>query len=150
MIQWELAQLNIARLVAPLDSPVLADFVANLDRINALAEESPGFVWRLKDEASDIAGSNHPFGKDLIVNMSVWESIEAVHDYVYRSAHIGVMSRRKQWFKPMPSASMVLWWVHQGHTPNLAEARDRLEHLSQNGPSQNAFTFKSRMHKPAN
>ena len=149
MKQWELAQLNIAQPVAPLDSPALADFMANLDRINALADVSPGFVWRLEDESGDAVGFNQPFGDDMIVNMSVWESIEALHDYVYQSAHIEVMRRRKDWFESVQGAMAVLWWVPQGHIPDLYEAQTRLNLLIQAGPTQDAFTFKSRMQQPS-
>ena len=149
MNQWELAQLNIAQPVAPLDSHVLADFVANLDRINGLAETSPGFVWRFTEETSDPSLENNPFGNDMIINMSVWKSVEALHDYVFQSAHIEVMRRRKEWFVALESKSAVLWWVPKGHIPDLFEAQSRLEMLSQNGSSQQAFTFKSRMPPPA-
>jgi hypothetical protein len=148
MTQWELAQLNIAQPVEPYESPAVADFVANLDRINALAEESQGFVWRLRGETGDATALNEPFADDMIINMSVWESVEALYDYVFQSAHIEVMRRRKEWFASAQSASAVLWWVPQGHTPDLFEAHARLKLLSQTGPSQDAFTFKSRMRKP--
>ena len=148
MKQWELAQLNIAQPVAPLDSPTLADFMANLDRINALADVSPGFVWRLGDESGDAVGFNQPFGDDMIVNMSVWESIEALHDYVYQSAHIEVMRRRKNWFESAQRLMAVLWWLPQGHIPDLYEAQARLNLLIEDGPTQDAFTFKSRKQKP--
>ncbi|MFT5893459.1 MAG: hypothetical protein ACI8VW_000325 [bacterium] len=148
MSQWELAQLNIAQPVAPFDSPALADFVANLDRINALADKSSGFIWRLKGEAGDASGFNEPFGDDMVVNMSVWESVEALHEYVYQTAHIEVMRRRKDWFESVQSESAVLWWVPQGHIPDLFEAQAKLKLLGQTGPSQDAFTFKNRMHKP--
>lgn len=148
MSHWELVQLNIAQPIAPLDSAALADFVANLDRINALAEQSPGFVWRLKDDCADATSSNEPFASDMIINMSVWESVDALHDYVYQSAHIEVMRRRKDWFEPLQSASAVLWWVRQGHIPTLIEAHEKLALLSKLGPTADAFTFKSRMPKP--
>jgi len=148
MIEWELAQLNIAQPLAALDSPALADFVANLDRINALAEVSPGFVWRLKDETGDAIGFNKPFGDHMIVNMSIWKTIDALHDYVFQSAHIEVMRRRKDWFESAQSAMAVLWWIPQGHIPDLFEAHARLNLLRQNGPSQEAFTFKQRMQPP--
>lgn len=149
MKQWQVAQINIARPVAPLDSPVMADFVANLDRINVLAESSPGFVWRLKAETSNAVGVNQPFDDDIVINMSVWESVDALHDYVFRSAHIDVMRRRKEWFAPFGSVSAVLWWVPKGGKPSLFEAHGKLKLLSECGPSQEAFTFKSRMQKPA-
>jgi hypothetical protein len=122
--------------------------MANLDRINALADVSPGFIWRLQDETGDAVGFNQPFGDDMIVNMSVWESVEALHDYVYQSAHIEVMRRRKDWFESMPSAMAVLWWVPKGHIPDLYEAQARLNLLIEAGPTRNAFTFKSRMQQP--
>ena len=148
MNQWELAQLNIAQPLAPLDSHELADFVANLDRINGLAEISPGFVWRFTEDTSDPSLKNNPFGNDMIINMSVWKSVEALHDYVFQSAHIEVMRRRKEWFVALESKSAVLWWVPKGHIPDLFEAQSRLELLGRNGSSQDAFTFKSRMPPP--
>lgn len=141
MIRYQLAQLNIARLLAPIDSPVLADFVSNLDRINALAEASPGFVWRLQSEEGD-ATSIRPFGADYIVNLSVWEDIESLHNYVYRSSHIEIMRRRKEWFEKMREAYSVLWWVPHGHLPTTTEAKERLVLLQSNGPGSEAFTFK--------
>ena len=148
MAQWHLAQLNIAQLQEPLDSPALADFVANLDRINTLAEVSPGFVWRFTDEAIDLPASSNPFGDDMIINMSVWVSVEALHDYVYQSAHIEVMRRRKEWFNTVQSATAVLWWVPEGHIPDLLEAQARLQLLNDSGPTQDAFMFKSRISPP--
>lgn len=142
MAQYHLAQLNIAKLQAPIDSPQLADFVANLDRINALADRSPGFVWRLQTEEGDATGIDF-FGNDQIVNMSVWESVEALHDYVYRSAHIEILRRKKEWFHTMAEAHMVLWWVPVGHIPTVEEAADRLNLLREHGPTQEAFTFKT-------
>ncbi|MFO0998308.1 MAG: DUF3291 domain-containing protein [Alphaproteobacteria bacterium] len=145
---WHLAQLNIARAAEPLDSPRLADFVAALDSINALAESSPGFVWRLKGEAgnaTDIKLSDDP---NLIVNMSVWESVEALFDFVYRTGHTKVMARRREWFEKPEKAYQVLWWVPAGHRPTLDEALARLEHLRRHGPAAEAFTFKERHASP--
>jgi hypothetical protein len=141
MSQYELAQLNIAVLKEPLDSPRLADFVANLDRINALAEDSPGFIWRLKTEAGD-ATSLRPLGDETIVNMSVWRDIESLNKYVYRSAHVEIMRRRKEWFERVSEAHMVLWWVLRGHRPTEIEAIEKLKALRENGPSADAFTFR--------
>ena len=140
MSNYQLAQLNIAALKAPLDSPELKDFVDNLDRINALAEGSAGFVWRLKGDGND-ATSLRPLGEDVIVNMSVWRDIEALKDYVYRSSHVEIMRRRREWFTRMAQAYMVLWWVPAGHVPTMAEAAARLELLRQKGPTSDAFTF---------
>lgn len=116
MSQYELAQLNIAVMKEPLDSPRMADFVANLERINALAESSPGFVWRLQTEEGDATGLR-PLGDSTIVNMSVWRDVASLNHYVYKTAHVEIMRRRKEWFERMREASMVLWWVPQGHRP---------------------------------
>jgi len=139
---YHLAQLNIARLVAPIDSPVLADFVALLDEINQLADQSPGFVWRLQSSDGN-ATSIRPFDDDhILVNMSVWQSIEQIRAYVYKSAHSAVMRRRREWFEPMKNGYMVLWWVPSGHVPTVAEAKERLEILRTHSDTAAAFTFK--------
>jgi hypothetical protein len=137
-----LAQLNIGRLLAPIDDPQLAGFVAKLDEINALAERTPGFVWRLQTEDGN-ATAIRPYDDDRIaVNMSVWESAEALHAYVYRSDHVDVMRGRRQWFEHLTEAYMVLWWIPVGHVPTVAEAKERLELLREKGPSPAAFTFR--------
>lgn len=145
---WHIAQLNVGTTVAPLDSPELAEFVAALDRINALAEASPGFVWRLKSDsgnATDIQVADDP---NFIVNMSVWESVEALFEFVYRSVHTSVMARRRDWFSKPDQAYQVLWWVPARHAPTVAEALDRLEHLRRHGPTPHAFSFKDRYPAP--
>lgn len=143
---WQLAELNLAWLVESLDSPRLQSFVEQLDTINALAEQSPGFVWRWIDENGD--PSNGGFDDDLIVNLSVWKDIESLFNFTYKSAHSGVMRDRKQWFKPMSEAGMVLWWVPAGHQPAPNESRKRLQLLHSLGPTHNAFTFKSKFEMP--
>lgn len=142
-MSFELAQVNIAKLLAPLDSPQLYDFVANLDRINALAEASPGFVWRLKDEAGN-ATAIRPFGDDVIVNMSVWRDIDALFHYAYATAHTEVLKRRQEWFHQFRGAYMALWWVPAGHRPTLEDAKARLDHREANGDTAYAFSFKRR------
>jgi hypothetical protein len=139
-----LAQANFGRMVAPLDSPPLAGFVASLDPVNAVADAAPGFVWRLQDDSGN-AASLRPFDDDdlVIVNMSVWESAEALSEFTYRGGHREVMLRRREWFAPMDEAHLVLWWVPVGHVPDVAEAKDRLELLRRVGPSPAAFTFRS-------
>ena len=139
MARYELAQMNVARLRAPIDSPQLADFVGALDRINAIADGSPGFVWRLQDESGN-ATSLHPMGEDIIVNMSVWQDPEALQAFVYRSDHVGVMRRRREWFEKM-DLYLVLWWVPRGHRPTTEEGIERLNLLRTRGPSADAFTF---------
>lgn len=142
MSSYQLAQLNIARLSAPIDSPQLADFVAGLDRINALADRSPGFVWRMQSEEGDAVARDR-FGADVVANLSVWEGIEPLRNFVYRSAHAEVMRRRREWFQRMREAYMVLWWMPSGRLPTVAEADRRLRRLREHGPSREAFMFKS-------
>jgi hypothetical protein len=141
MSAYELAQLNIALMKEPLESPGMADFVANLDRINALAESSPGFVWRLKTEEGN-ATALRPLGEDTLVNVSVWKDVESLNKYVYGSAHVEIMRRRKEWFERMREAYLVLWWVPGGHRPSVSEAIAKLELLRAKGPTKDAFTFR--------
>jgi len=140
MSKYQLAQLNIAVLKAPLDSPELKDFVDNLDRINALAEASPGFVWRLKGDGND-ATSLRPLGENIIVNMSVWRDVDSLRNYVYQSAHIEILRRKREWFTRMAEAPFALWWIPQGHEPTISEAVARLEHLRKHGATAEAFSF---------
>lgn len=139
---WHLAQMNVGTTVAPVESPPLAEFLARLDAINALADRSPGFVWRLQTEAgnaTDIRPTDNP---RFIVNMSVWESVEALFGFVYRSDHRNVMVRRREWFEQPSSAYMVLWWVPAGSRPSIDEGLHRLHLLDSNGPTPEAFTFR--------
>lgn len=139
-----LAQLNIAEAIASMESPVMADFVNNTDRINALAEKHPGFVWRLKEEGSNDSYSIKAFESEFtLVNMSVWKDRESLFDYVYKSGHIEILKRRKEWFDKMPKMHMVLWYVAKGHIPNLDEGKERLEYFQKHGESAYAFSFKS-------
>ncbi|WP_136068457.1 DUF3291 domain-containing protein [Modicisalibacter radicis] len=147
MNKYHIAQLNIATLLAPIDSSQLSDFVANLDRINALADNSPGFVWRLQTEDGDATGIDY-FGSDKIVNLSLWDSVEALHNYVYRSVHVEIMRRKKEWFQKMGEAYMVLWWVPVGHIPSIEEAAQKLNILREHGPTAEAFTFKKSFPAP--
>ncbi len=142
MSAFELAQLNIARLAAPLDSPLLEDFVNALDRVNTIAERSPGFVWRLQTEDGDATAIRH-FGDDMLVNMSVWKDVESLHAFVYGAAHIEILRRRREWFEKMRDAFTVLWWVPAGHQPTLDEAESRLEQLKRGGPTAAAFDFRN-------
>lgn len=138
-----LAQVNIGKIVAPIDSPVMAEFVANLDRINALAENSEGFVWRLKDDATNNATSITMFGDPaIIVNMSVWKDLDSLFHYVYKSQHVDFFKKRASWFEKMPEMYLALWHIPVGHTPTVAEAQDRIEHLRKHGETDYAFTFK--------
>lgn len=149
MSQWELAQLNVATLLAPIDSPELSEFVSALDRVNAIADSSPGFIWRLQSDDGNATEIEHAFGSDMLVNMSVWDSVESLHTYVYRTTHAEFMSRRKEWFRRMTDAYTVLWWVPQGHRPSTHEAQAKLDLLKSSGPCPDAFTFKSVHGKPS-
>jgi hypothetical protein len=139
MSRYHLAQINVAELKAPLDSPQLKDFVDNLDRINALAEGAPGFVWRLKGEGND-ATELRPMGDRIIVNYSIWRDVETLKQFVYKSAHVEILKRKREWFERM-AMPYVLWWVPAGHIPTVAEAVAKLEHLRAHGPSPEAFHF---------
>lgn len=144
---YELAQLNIAMMREPLESPLMREFVANIDRINALAEASPGFVWRLGD-AYEPATGMRPMGDSTLVNMSVWQDIHSLSDYVHKSAHVEIMRRKREWFERMAEAYAVLWWVPAGHRPTIQEAIERLELLRREGPCPRAFTFAKRFEPP--
>ncbi|MFF2308061.1 DUF3291 domain-containing protein [Streptomyces sp. NPDC058128] len=138
-----LAQLNVATLLHPLDDPRLAPFVEQLDPVNAAADGTPGFVWRLVEDGAADATALRPAGEDVIVNLSVWETQEALWDFAYRSGHLEVMRRRREWFARHVESHLVLWWVPAGHVPSVTEALERLADLRANGPSPRAFTFAS-------
>ncbi len=142
-VSRQIAQVNIGQPLEPLDSPLLAEFVALLDPINELADASPGFVWRLQGDGGNATAIEVLDDDRLIVNMSVWNSIDELADFAYRSAHVAVMRRRREWFERL-RVYMALWWVPSGHIPTVAEAEDRLEHLREHGPSAYAFTFSRR------
>jgi hypothetical protein len=127
-----------------MDDPIIDDFRVNLDPINALAEVSPGYVWRLQDESGNATGIK-PFGEDLeIVNLTVWESIDALADFTYRSAHAGFLRRRREFFEPPGAPILCLWWIAEGTIPTVEDAIVRLEHLRAHGPTPTAFTFRHR------
>jgi len=138
---YHLAQLNIAKMKYAIDSPEMAEFVARLEDVNALADESPGFVWRLQTEQGDATAIDY-FGADTLVNMSLWQDIESLYSYVYRSAHNEVMAQRKLWFERMLEVYSVLWWVPSGSIPTIEQAAERLDNLRKQGPTVRAFTFK--------
>jgi hypothetical protein len=141
----QLAQLNIAEAIAKMDSPVMAGFVNNTDRINAIAEESEGFVWRLVGDDSHDSYSINAFDSDyILVNMSVWQDRESLFKYVYNSGHVEIFKRKKEWFKKMLKMHMVLWYIEDGHIPTVEEGKERLEYLQQRGESPYAFGFKSK------
>jgi len=145
---YELAQLNVGVIRAPMDSPVMAEFAANLDRINALAEATPGFVWRLQT-AEGNATAIRPFeNPNLLLNMSVWRDVESLRRYVYGSAHTEFLRRREEWFERMSERYLVLWWVPAGNRPGIDEAIAKLEKLRAHGPGPEAFTFRQAFPAP--
>ena len=144
MTAFHIAQLNIGRARGPIDGPVMAEFMALLDPVNAVADAAPGFVWRLQTEEGN-ATALRPYEDDrMIVNMSVWESIEALWEFVYAGGHLKVMRRRREWFSRMAESHQVLWWLPAGEIPSVEEAERRLERLRAEGPTPYAFTFKAR------
>jgi len=153
-MDYVLAQVNVGRLVAPVDSPLIADFVAALDSVNAVADAAPGFAWRMQTEdgnATAVRGFERDEGDapgGIIINMSVWESVEALGAYVYGDAHRAVLRRRREWFLPMREAYTALWWIPRGHIPTVGEAEDRVRHLRAHGPTEHAFTLKEHFPPP--
>lgn len=147
MTVYHLAQLNIAKMKFAIESPEMLDFVNSLDEINALADNSPGFIWRLCSDDGDTT-SIDCFGCDRLVNMSVWKDVQSLHDYVYKTSHAKIMSRRRQWFDRILEVYTVLWWLPAGAKPSLQQAKEKLELLNNNGPDHNAFTFKKTFPAP--
>ncbi|HLW55662.1 MAG TPA: DUF3291 domain-containing protein [Candidatus Angelobacter sp.] len=142
-MKYHIAQVNMGRIKAPLDDPIMAGFMSRLDEINALADKSPGFVWRLQTSEGN-ATYFRPYDDDrILLNMSVWESIETLKHYVYRTVHAEVMKQRQQWFEKFTGNFIALWWVPAGHIPGIDEAKKRIAHLNANGPTEFAFTFKT-------
>ena len=139
--EYQLAQVNIGRARGEMTDPVMAEFVARLAEINALADQSPGFVWRLQTEDGDATAVRPYQDLTILINMSVWEDLPALRAYVYRSAHATVMRCRREWFERFERIYVALWWVPAGHRPSVAEAVDRLACLESNGPTLFAFTF---------
>lgn len=147
-----LAQLNIARIRFPLDGPELKDFVDGLPEINAMADASPGFRWRLTDGGGADATALRPFEgeDDILINMSVWESLESLRDFIYHTRHLDYMRRRREWFDHNGlEAYLVLWWVPEGHVPTVAEGKQRLEHLVKHGPTAEAFSLRESFPAPS-
>jgi hypothetical protein len=141
--RWQIAQANVARMRAPLQDARMAGFRSQLPRINALADASPGFVWRLQTDSGD-ATAVRAFDDPLILfNMSVWESLEDLHRYVYASDHVRPLRARRSWFEPFAGPSLVLWWISAGHVPGVDEALAKLARLRERGPSAEAFTFRA-------
>lgn len=144
---FDLAQVNVSRLLAPLDSPLLADFMAALDEVNADGDAAPGFLWRLQTEDGN-ATAVRAFGWDVadshgvIVNLTTWSSVEALGAFVYSGRHLEIMRRRREWFQGAAEATTALWWLPAGVRPSTDEAETRVRHLRAHGPTPTAFTFR--------
>jgi hypothetical protein len=143
-MQYHIAQINIGRILGEMDSPIMKEFKDNLDPINALAEQTPGFVWRLKGDNNNATAIHVYEDPYLLINMSVWEDIDSLFGYVYTSAHTPYIKRRKEWFEKLSVPMMTLWWVPADYEPTPSEAKAKLEYLDQHGPTPHAFTFKQR------
>lgn len=141
-MKYYLAEANIGRARYTYDQPEFADFVENLDRINALADAAPGFVWRYVQVDEQEAGRDVFGDQSILFNMSLWESRAALMDYVYGSEHVDFVRRRADWFIPMDRPIMALWWQPAGRIPTVTEAKHRLERLAHSGPTADAFTFR--------
>ena len=153
-MDYVLAQINVGRLLAPMDDPMIADFAAALDPVNALADAAPGFVWRLQTEDGN-ATAVRGFERDavgapggIIINMSVWESVEALAAFVYSDGHRAILRRRREWFSRMADAYAALWWIPRGHIPTVIEAEERVRHLRAHGPTPHAFTLREHFPPP--
>jgi Domain of unknown function (DUF3291) len=141
-IRWHLAQVNIGRARGEITDPVMQGFVARLEEINALAEQSPGFVWRLQTEDGNATAVRPYPGDDrIMINMSVWTDLESLREYVFRSAHAAVMRQRREWFERFEGIYDALWWIPAGHRPTVPEAVNRLAHLEAHGTTPYAFSF---------
>lgn len=148
-MNYHLAQLNIARFRLPQDHPVNVDFVDNLDRVNAIAESQPGFVWRFTGDGNNALDVHAFDDANVAINMSVWRDLESLAAFVYRNEdHLAIMRRRNEWFEKI-KFHLVLWWIDADHTPSIDEAKQRLDRLTNNGPTQDAFTFRKPFAAPS-
>jgi hypothetical protein len=149
MAEYQLAEINIARMKGvTIDDPIMKEFVDNLDKVNEIAENSDGFVWRLKDEDNNATNFNPYIDEQIIVNFSIWESIETLEHYMYKTFHSEFLKRRKEWFQTFGQVSTAIWWVKKGEIPNLSEAMEKLDYLQKNGASEIVFNFKQKYPKP--
>jgi len=146
---YQIAEINIARMKGVnIDDPIMKEFVDNLDKVNEIAEKSEGFVWRLKDENNDATSFNPYNDEQVIVNISVWETIESLETFMYKTFHTEFLKRRKEWFHTYGKVSTAMWWIPRGKTPTMQEAVDKLDYLQKNGSSKLAFDFRNKYPKP--
>ena len=146
---YQLAQINIAQMIGVnIDDPIMNEFVDNLDKVNELAEDSPGFIWRLKDESNNASNFNPFNDEQIIINISVWETIESLENFTYKTFHTDFLKRRKEWFKKYGKAHYALWWIKNEAYPTVEESIERLKLLQLNGSSESAFNFKTKFPNP--
>lgn len=142
MPEYHVAQLNVAKMTVDIDDPIMKYFVDNLDKVNSIADDSPGFVWRLETDEGDATNLRVFEDNLMLINMSVWKSIEELQTFVYDSFHVDILKRKKEWFSKFDGMHQVLWWVQAGTIPDIEEARARLAYLQEHGESEVAFSFR--------
>jgi len=148
-MKYQLAQINVARMIGVnIDDPVMKEFVCNLDKVNELAENSNGFIWRLKDESNNASNFNPFNDEQIIINISVWQDIESLENFTYKTFHTDFLKRRKEWFNKYGKVHFALWWIEEGEYPSIDNAIERLEVLQSNGATEKAFNFKNKFTKP--
>jgi len=149
MSEYQIAEINIAKMNGVnINDPIMKEFVDNLDKVNAVAENSEGFVWRLKDESNNSTNLNPYNDEQVIINISVWENIETLENFIYKTFHTDFLKRRKEWFKTFGKAYTAMWWMPKGQFPTIQEAVDKLDYLQKNGSSNIVFDFKNKFPQP--
>jgi hypothetical protein len=149
MAEYQLAEINIARMKGvAISDPIMKEFVDNLGKVNEIAEQSEGFVWRLKDEDNNATNLNPYNDEQVIVNVSVWDSIESLEHYMYKTFHSEFLKRRKEWFQSFGQVSTAMWWIKKGEIPDMDQAMEKLDYLQKNGVSEIVFNFKQKYPKP--
>jgi hypothetical protein len=149
MVEYQLAEINIARMKGvTIGDPVMKEFVDNLDKVNEIAENSDGFVWRLKEQDNNATNLNPYNDEQIIVNFSIWDSIETLEHYMYKTFHSEFLKRRKEWFQTFGQVSTAMWWVKKGEVPDITEAMEKLDYLQKNGASEIVFNFRQKYTKP--
>jgi hypothetical protein len=149
-MEYQLAEINIGRIKGVnINDPIMKEFVDNLDSVNQLAESSEGFVWRLKDDSNNATNLNPFDDEQVIINISVWESVEALEKFTFKTFHTDFLKRRKEWFQQLGKAYFAMWWIPKGQYPTMEEAIAKLDFLQQNGASEQVFTFREKFDKPS-
>ena len=149
MTEYQIAEINVARMQGiNINDPIMKEFVDNLDKVNALAESSQGFVWRLKDESNNATNLNPYNDEQVIINISVWQSIETLENFIYKTFHTEFLKRRKEWFQSYGKAYTAMWWIPKGQFPAIPEAIEKLAWYQKNGPSELVFDFRNKYLAP--